>query len=160
MGEESAENLLRGGKAPPKLYWHGSRDAVDRREMGGVFVDGPGNGGMFWSTSRKMNELGPFKFHVGGNTNVRTFPPRLVNKGGLEATYELTPAEAAQFRRAWGPNFNWNPYMWWKGASGQYYLRPFEASLRQRLGELAGGIGITSALGTGYVYHRLKERKD
>ena len=127
------------------LYWHGSLTGVARRSASGIFVDGPGNGGLFWATSKQMDELGPWAWKIGGNANVKIIPPRLINKGGLEATYDLTSAESAMFRRAWGPSFNWNPYQWYKGAVGQYYYRPGTATWGQRLGELGNAAGITGA---------------
>ncbi len=101
-----------------------------------------------------MDEIGPLAWKVGGNTNVQILPPRLINKGGLEATYKLTSAETAMFSRAWGPSFNWNPYQWWKGAAGQYYYRPGAASWSQRAGELGKAAGITGAgAGGGYLLY-------
>jgi RHS repeat-associated protein len=140
-----------GAGSGTKLFWHGSADAVARREAAGVFVDGPGNSGLFWATSKQMEELGPFAWKVGGNMNVQLLPPRLINKGGLEATYSLTPGESAMFSRAWGFDFNWNPYQWWKGAVGQYYYRSGPASLWRRFGELGKGAGMT---GTGYLLYK------
>lgn len=140
------------------LFWHGSAAGVARRNANGIFADGPGNGGLFWTTSKQMNELGPLAWKVGGNTNVRLIPPGLVNKGGLEATYKLTSAEGAMFRRAWGPDFNWNPYQWWKGAAGQYYHRAGAASWGQRIGELGKASGITGAgVGGGYLLSKMQE---
>jgi len=127
------------------LMWHGSTDAVARREVSGIFVDGPGNGGLYWATSRNIDELGPGNILIGGNTNVRLFPPGLVNKGGIEATYNLTANESAMFQRAWGTDFSWNPYQWWKGVAGQYYYRDGAASVAQRFGELGKAAGITGA---------------
>lgn len=159
VGEATATNLLRRAKVPPRLYWHGSPEAVARRKIGGIFVDGPGNGGLYWTTNGKMDKLGLRKLMVGGNTNVRVFPPGLLKKGGLDATYELTAAEAAQFRRAWGPDFNWNPYMWWKGGTGQFYNRSVPVTWGQRLRELGQAAGMTSVLGAGYEYGKWKAQK-
>jgi len=132
-----------------RLFWHGSSDAVARRQFSGLFVDGTGNGRMFWTTTKQLDELGPLSWKVGGNHNVRLFPPGLINKGGLEATYALRPADVALFRRAWGPGFNWNPYQWWKGAAGQFYYRPVPATWGQRFAELGHAGLITGATGGG-----------
>ena len=57
----------------------------------------------------------------------------LVRKRGIEDTYRLTDSEAAVFRPAFGFDFNWNPYQWWKGAAGQYYHQAGKATVRQRV---------------------------
>jgi hypothetical protein len=146
--------LFGAAKRGGSLYWHGSAAGVARRNASGILVDGPGNSGLFWATSKNMDELGPLAWKVGGNTNVQLIPPRLINKGGLEATYNLTSAESAMFSRAWGPNFNWNPYQWWKGAAGQYYYRQGAASWGQRAGELGKAAGITGAgVAGGYLIY-------
>lgn len=140
LGAAGRQPGKEGGK---RLFWHGSREGVARREAEGVFVDGAGNGGLNWATDRTRDKLGPGAWKVGGNTDVKFRPPFHVDKGGLEATYELTPAEVAKFRRAWGPDFNWNAYQWWKGAAGQYYYRPKPATASQRLEELAKAAAMT-----------------
>lgn len=158
INAELRTGLMSGAKTPSELYWHGSAAGVARRNLTGIFVDGPGNGGLFWATSKEMDELGPLAWRVGGNTNVQLIPPKLINKGGLEATYNLTSAESAMFRRAWGPTFNWNPYQWWKGAAGQYYYRPAPAGLGTRLGEAGKAAAITGAwTGVPYIYYKLNE---
>lgn len=145
-----------GRQAGKRLFWHGSPEAVARREAEGVFVDGAGNGGLNWATQNTRDNLGPLAWKVGGNHDVTWRPPFVKNKGGLEATYELTPEEVAQFRRAWGPDFNWNAYQWYKGLAGQYYYRPKPATAGQRLKELGQAAGITgAALGGGYGVAKL-----
>jgi hypothetical protein len=129
------------------LFWHGSASGVARREASGILVDGAGNGGLNWVTSKQMNELGVFRWKIGGNNNVTLLPPGLVNKGGIEATYVLKPGEAAMFSRAWGTDFSWNPYQWWKGGVGQFYYRPGVATWSSRAGELGTAGAITGTLG-------------
>ena len=133
------------------LFWHGSQDAVANRQAMGITVDGPGNGGMYWATSRQIDELGPLNWTVGGNANVQLFPPALINKGGIEATYTLSPSEASLFQPAWGPDFSWNPYQWWKGAFGQYYYNPTAVTWGTRAAQLGTAGAITGA-GIGGAY--------
>lgn len=147
-----------GKQVGKRLFWHGSPKAVAKREAEGVFTDGAGNGGLNWATDRTRDELGPMAWRVGGNHDVKFRPPFLVNKGGLDATYELSPAEVEKFRRAWGADFNWNAYQWYKGASGQYYYRPNPATAGQRVKELSQAAGITAAgAGIGYGIARPSE---
>ena len=63
----------------------------------------------------------------------------------FEATYRLSAEEASLFQRAWGPCFSWNPYSWWKGAAGQYYLAPEGVTVGQRIDELGRAAVITGA---------------
>ena len=143
-----------------QLFWHGSAEGVAQREASGLFVARPGNGGLYWTTSvERIEDLGVGTWKIGGNTNVKLFPPKLINKGGIQATYRLAAGEASVFRRAWGFDFNWNPYQWWKGAVGQYYFRPGPVTWAQRSGEVGQALGITgTALGGAWVINELENR--
>lgn len=118
------------------LYWHGSRDGVERAVKDGLFAHGTGNGAKFWATSRgKPGTI--TNILNGGNYNVESLIPlRLKAKGGFDAVYQLTPEEAAKFHRAWGPRYSWNPYQWYKGATGQYVYSPMPVTWAQRRLEL------------------------
>jgi len=133
---------------PVPLFWHGSAKAVAQREAAGLFALPVGNGKMYWATAiDDVKQLGFDAWKIGGNTNVQLLPPKLVNKGGIEAMYKLTTAESARFKRAWGVDFNWNAFQWWKGAAKQYYYRPSPATWTQRAGELGKAIAIGGTAG-------------
>lgn len=113
-----------------------------------MFVGGPGNDHLYWATSiGSRKDLGAWAWKIGGNRNVQLFPPRLISKGGIEATYKLSATEASMFRRAWGFDFNWNPVQWWKGAFGQYYFRPGSVTWARRVGQLGQAVGIAGTVG-------------
>jgi len=139
-----------GGRSGPTLYWHGSKDAVDDTMRHGLFVHDPGSGGKYWATTRgKKGRL--TKFLIGGDRNVDSLVPfRTSSKGGFDAVYNLTPKEAGCFSRAWGPEYSWNPYQWYKGGFGQYYYQPGAVTWGQRGIELrrAGVITVIVVGGT------------
>jgi hypothetical protein len=61
--------------------------------------------------------------------------------------YTLTEEEAALFRRAWGPDYSWNPYNWYKVGIGQFYYRPNSVGWGTRMIALGKGTGITVVIG-------------
>jgi len=136
----------------PRLHWHGSRPAVERAYAQGLFAHGPGSGGKYWATTLsargKLTDL-----LIGGTQNVDSLIPlRLSSKGAFEAVYALTPQEAAQFSRAWGFTYSWNPYQWYKGSLfGQYYYQAVPVTWGQRGTELGRATIITGAVAGGTV---------
>jgi RHS repeat-associated protein len=134
-----------GGK---NLFWHGSAEGVENATKNGLFAHGTGNGSKFWATSRgeqgKLTEI-----LIGGNYNIVAKPPFVQYKGGFGSVYKLTAEEASHFSKAWGFQYSWNPYQWYKGLSGQYYFHPGTVSWAQRATELKRGAAITTAVGVG-----------
>ncbi len=132
-----------GGK---NLFWHGSAEGVENATKTGLFSHGTGNGSKFWATSRgeqgKLTEI-----LIGGNYNIVAKPPFVQYKGGFGSVYKLMAEEASHFSKAWGFQYSWNPYQWYKGVSGQYYFHPGTVSWAQRATELKRGAAITTAIG-------------
>ena len=132
-----------GGK---NLFWHGSAEGVENATKNGLFAHGTGNGSKFWATSRgeqgKLTEI-----LIGGNYNIVAKPPFVQYKGGFGSVYKLSAEEASHFNKAWGFQYSWNPYQWYKGVSGQYYFHPGTVSWAQRATELKRGAAITTAIG-------------
>ena len=83
------------------------------------------------------------------------------SKGGFDAVYRLTDREARHFSRAWGPDYSWNVYQWYKGLIGQYVYdpRPYvpwaqRVTELKRLGAITGLVAGSSAVGIGVADHR------
>lgn len=133
------------------LYWHGSAEAVEAATRSGLFAHGTGNGLKFWATSIGR-QGGLTEILIGGNRNIVSRYPFLSPKGGFSSVYQLTAEEASHFNRAWGFRYSFNPYQWYKGATGQYYCHPGSVSWAQRRLEFGRGLGITGAgLGGAYI---------
>ena len=151
----SATNGIRQSQAGtrgsgPELFWHGSEDAVQAARKDGLFSHGTGSGSKFWATTRSDRSL-LTDILIGGNRNVESLIPfRTSTKGGFTSVYKLTAEEAAKFSRAWGFQYSWNPYQWYKGGIGQYYYHPGTVSWGQRGIEIsrAGGITVIVVGGT------------
>jgi hypothetical protein len=133
----------------PALYWHASPEGVAAAQANGLFAHGPGAGGKFWATTigtpGRLTEV-----LVGGNHNIDSLIPfRMSTKGGFGAVYRLTTEEASRFSRAWGFRYSWNPYQWYKGAIGQYFVHPGSVSWGQRGIEVVRGGTITVIVAAG-----------
>jgi len=140
--------------AEPQLYWHGSPEKIADVTRTGVLGQKVGAGEKYWATTKTLDELGWKQMTVGGRINL--YPPGI--KPPFTATYEFSSSEAAIFKRAWGPEFSYNPFEWWKGAVGQYYFRPVAATLGQRFTEAGvGAIGGGAAVGIPYIILHDKE---
>lgn len=136
-------------RGPAALYWHGTKEGVEAAFQRGLFAHGTGSGSKFWATNQKHLNAWT-EFLIGGNTNIDSLIPfRTSTKGGFQATYRLTPDEAHHFRRAWGVEYSWNPYQWYKGAVGQFYYHPGIVSWAQRGIELGRAAGISTIIGGG-----------
>ena len=134
-------------RAAPTLYWHATEEAVESANLNGLLAHGPGNGGKYWASTYSSEAALTNTLLLGGTQNVRSLIPfSLAPKGAFESVYTLTEDEAALFSRAWGPQFSWNPYVWYKGAFGQYYYQSTLVTWGQCAVELGQAGTITSAV--------------